>query len=42
METSLMCVGVSQSSFSSIGFFTQETLVQTLRFASITFLAFHR
>lgn len=34
--------GVSSGHFSSTGFFTRGTLLQTLRFASITFLSFHR
>jgi hypothetical protein len=34
--------GLYQNKFGTVGFFTQYTMLQTLRFASITFLAFHR
>ena len=34
--------GISAGHFGVTGFFTRDTMLQTLRFASITFLSFHR
>lgn len=37
-----LVAGVKEDNLASVGFFTNATLLQTLRFSSITFLAFHR